>query len=459
MARHTDMWKSALIHSLLIPALLGVSAVAQEPARLTLSQAVSIALEKNPIRKAAMAEERASQADVSEARSGFMPRITFSEGVNRGNDPVYVFGTRLRQSRFTATDFALNRLNNPTPISDFVTRFGGQWTLFDSFSSSLNYKRAKQMKDAATQQLARADQQTEFRVIEAYYGVLLAGKQVELAEQTLKTAQAVLDRSKSRVESGLAVESDALTAQVNAAQRQQDLIQARNGLALARAQLNTALGVPSGTNYQVAEGLAERTLPTPALDELETAALKQRPDLKQVESQTSAQQTGVALAKAAFGPKVNVFGSWEMDNVNFTGNGSNNWVAGAEVQLDLFSGGQKLARLSHEKAMLERANAMKQAAQDNVRLEVQKAYYDHDAARQMLDVARASVAQAEESLRINQNRYDAGLITITELLSAEDAARASRTNYWQSVYRYETSYAGMEFADGSLNPQSPVVMK
>ena len=436
--------------------VVAVPAMAQQSSRLSLSQAVAVALEKNPLRKAAAAEEKASIADIHSARSAFMPAITFTESATRGNDPVYVFGTRLRQGRFTAADFALNSLNHPAPIGDFVTRFGGQWNIFDSFHSTLNFRRAKQMNEAAAQQLARVDQQTVFRVVQAYYGILLADKQVELAEQTLKTAQAVLDRSRSRVEAGMVVESDALAAQVNVAMRQQDAIRARNAAAFARAQLTTALGVPSGI-YEPAETLAEHPLPPLALDEAEARALKLRPDLKQIELQTNAQETGVKLAKAAFGPRVNAFGSWELDNASFAANGSNNWVAGAEIQLDLFSGGRKLAQLSHEKAMLERANEMKRAATDNVRLEVQQAFYDNDAARQMLDVARASVAQAEESLRINQNRYDTGLTTITDLLRAEDAARSSRTNYWESVFHYQTSYAALELASGSLNLQSPVV--
>ena len=441
---------------MLLLLILSRYAAAQQPSTLTVAQAVAMALEKNPLHKAAMAEQRVAQADVREARSAFLPRIAFSEGVARGNDPVFAFGTRLRQGRFTDSDFALNRLNHPAPISDFSTRFGGQWNVFDSFASSLSLRRARQMNNAAAQQLARSDQETVFRVIQAYHALLLAGKQQELAEQTVKTAQSVLELSQARVQAGTVVESDLLAAQVNLATRRQELIRARNAVAMARAQLSVAIGLPDGA-FDAAAPLQERVLPNPALAEAETQALQQRPDLKQIASQTGAQETGVRLAKAAFGPRVNLIAGWEMDKAAFAGNGGNNWVAGAEVQFDLFAGGQKVARLSREKALLDRAGALQQAAKDGVRLEVRRAYYDYDAARQTMDVARTVVAQAEEGLRINQNRYDAGLITITDLLRAEDAARGSRTTYWESVSRYQTSYAALELAVGSLNPQSAVV--
>ena len=66
--------------------------------------------------------------------------------------------------------------------------------------------------------------------------------------------------------------------------------------------------------------------------------------------------------------------------------------------------------------------ALKQAAADAVRLEVRQAYYDLDSSRQQVEVARAAISQAQESLRIDRDRYDGGLLTITDLLSAEENA-------------------------------------
>jgi outer membrane protein TolC len=69
------------------------------------------------------------------------------------------------------------------------------------------------------------------------------------------------------------------------------------------------------------------------------------------------------------------------------------------------------------------------------------------------------VRQAEESLRIVQNRYDAGLTAISELLGAEDAARGAMQDYWEAIYRYLTGYAGLELATGVLGLQSPLVTR
>ncbi len=440
-------------------AVATASAQQEQPSSLTLQQAVNIALEKNPLRKAALADTKAASADVREARSILMPRLTFSETATRGNDPVYVFGGELRQQRFTAADLAFNKLNSPVPFGNFATRFGGSWNLFDSFASWHGINRAKKMTEAAGQQLDRTDQEIVFRVVRAYYQVLLAAKQLEVAEQAVKTAQAIMDRSQTRLDSGLAVQSDLLTAKVHMAARQQEAIRARNNMEMARAELNTAMGIPLDAPAQPSEVLAEHALPIPTLQEVERQALVNRPDLQRVQSEEAAQRQSVAMAKSAFGPRVNAFAGWEMDNPTFVaGGGGNNWLGGIEVQYDIFQGGEKRAELSRQRALEEKVVAMKQVASDGVRLDVRRAYYNLDSARQELDVARAAIAQAQESLRINQDRYDSGLTTITDLLGAEEATRRSQTDYWEAVYRFHASYADLELASGSLNVQSPVVM-
>jgi outer membrane protein len=436
--------------------LCGTGLAESEP--LSLQQAVAIAMEHNPQRKAALADTRGAKASVKEAQSGYLPRLTFSETAVVSNDPVFVFGTRLRQNRFTAADFALNQLNNPAAIGNFATHFGLQWNVFDSFVTAATVRQATHEKTASDQRLARAGQIVIFRVIQAYYGLLFAGRQLEVAEHATGTAQSVLEESRARFEAGSSVESDYLSAQVNLASREQELVRARNALALAHAQLNLAMGIAAEHDYQAVERAAPPQLHPPALPEAESRALRDRPDLKESGEQVAVNEARMHAAKSSFGPRVRAFAGSELDNINPLGNGGSNWTAGAELQFDIFSGGEKSARLASAHAGLEQAQATRQVAQDGVRLDVRQAWYDFDSARQTVDVTRGAAAQAEEALRIVNNRYQAGMTTITEMLHAEDAARTAATSYWEAVYRLSTSYAALELAMGALTPQSPVVM-
>jgi outer membrane protein len=443
-----------MLASIFIPAF----ARGQEPSPITLQQAVKIALEKSPALKAALADAKAASADVREARSSVLPHVQFFENITDGNDPVYVFGTKLRQHQFTTADFALNALNEPTPFTNFATGFGGTWNLFDSFANWHTISRAERAKDAAEQQLSRTDQEVILGVVDSYYRVLLAKSELQVAQQAMNTAQSILDRTKNRVDAGVAIESDYLTAQVRFATRQQELIRAQNNLALARAQLSTSMGVPAGSEFDPADTLAERALPTISLDDAEKLALQKRPDLLQIRAEEAAQQQSVAVAKSAFGPRVIAFANWEADNPTFvSGGGGNSWTAGVEISFDVFEGGAKRARLAHEQDVQDKLEASREQTTDAIQMQVRRAYYDLDSALQQIRVTRSSIAESQESLRLNQDRYDAGLLTITDLLASEDVARGAQTDYLEALYRYYSGYAYLELASGMLSIQSPVV--
>jgi len=78
-------------------------------------------------------------------------------------------------------------------------------------------------------------------------------------------------------------------------------------------------------------------------------------------------------------------------------------------------------------------------------------------ARQRVDVSRQARSEAEESLRIIQNRYEAGLASITDLLQVEATHTAAQKNYLNALFDYRLSFAALELATGELQPDSPAV--
>jgi outer membrane protein TolC len=438
----------------LLAGWLASPSAAQQP-KLTLQQAVAAALESNPARKMAAAELAQAEAGFRLSKAPLLPQIQFSESVARGDDAVFAFGTKLRQQVFTSADFGLPSLNRPSPISDFTTSFSGRWTAFDSFHTQFQMRRMSYLKQSAAASEGRTGQEVIYRVIDAYESVLIASREVEVARHAVETAEALRSESQVRVDAGLAVDSDALAAQVDLATRQEELIQARGAQQSAWAELEAAVGVPLPQGPEGLEPLAEHSFTASALADEVEQAFKSRPDLKSLALRSSAQQAAVRSAKTDFGPRVDAFGSWQTDRHSFGGAGGSAWMAGAELRVDLLPF-EKQSRLQQEKASLQRAQAGEEAARSMVRVEVSRAYFGQQAAAKMVEVARSSMAQAEESLRILRNRYDAGLVTLTDVLRAEDADRQSRRGYWQAVYRSALSYAALRLATGTLNPEQVV---
>jgi len=440
--------------AILLTFFLASSSVAQEP-KLTLRQAVAAALEHNPALKLAAADVAISEAGFRLSKAPLLPQIQFSENLTRGDDPVYAFGTKLRQQVFQASDFGLNSLNRPSPLGNFTTAFSGRWVAFDSLHTQFQIKRASLLKQGAAASSGRTGQEVIYRVVEGYESVLISTREVEVARHAVETAQALYGQSRTRVDAGLVVESDALSAQVNLAARQQELIQAQGAEQTAWSELEAAIGVALAQRPEDLEQLAEHNFATSALADEVEQAFKNRSDLKSLALQISAQQAAVKSAKSEFGPRVDTFGSWQTDRQSFAGSGGSNWMVGAELRVDLLPI-EKRSRLQQEKTALLRAQAGEESARSMIRVEVSRAYFGHQSAAKMVEVARDSMTQSAESLRILRNRYDAGLVPLTDVLRAEDAERQSQSSYWQAVYHNALSYAALRLATGTLNAEQVV---
>ena len=85
------------------------AATAQDP--LTLRQAVDQALGQSPQAAIAHASDQEAKSAATMAHTQLLPHLNFTEDISGGDDPVYAFGTRLRQGQFTQADFALDALN------------------------------------------------------------------------------------------------------------------------------------------------------------------------------------------------------------------------------------------------------------------------------------------------------------------------------------------------------------
>jgi outer membrane protein len=443
--------------------LAGTPAVAQStasnapPAALTLKEAVQTALEKNPSVQAADAYAKAVEQGIRVARAGRYPRQDFSEGFTRGNNPVYVFGSLLTQRQFTAANFDLGTLNVPSPLDNFRTAFTASMPLYDAGQISRQTKNARLEAQGASEARNRTRQQIIFGVVQAYLNELLAREDVQVAQSSVDLTKADLARAENRQQQGLAVPSDVLSAQVQLAQSKEELLGAQNAVAVAQAALNVAMGLPEDAPTQVAGRLKEINIQPGTLEEHQNRALAMRPDYHQAELGKERADNGIRMARAEFLPKLNLFSSWEVDNQTFATRGGNNWAMGATLNFNLFDGGANRARLAESKARERQAEAMRSRMASAVRLQVREAYLNLETARQRVDVSRDAVSQAEESLRIIQNRYEAGLATITDLLRAETARATARMNNLNAVFDYRLGYAALELATGELAADSPAV--
>jgi len=433
-----------------------VSAVAQTKS-FTLEQAVTMALRSNPALHARQDEADAAKARVGQARAAWFPRLDASQEFTRGNNPVYVFGTLLTQRNFTAANFALAGLNAPAPLDNFQTRLDAQMTLFDSGKTYLREKGARKLATAADYQTEQARQDLILRVAQSYYGVIVAREDLQAAQEALHAAEANEQRVHALEQAGQVVSSDLLSAQVFRAQMNDREIRAENTLEVVQLNLGRELGLPPGAMPEPTATLGEPGAGSRSLEEWQRAGLAQRPLLRAAELGGEAAATSRKLAKAAFGPQVGLFADIERDAETLGGPSGTNWTAGARVDINLFAGGADRYRLAETVAREHQAKDELDWLRSGVELQVRQSYLETAAAARRAAAARDAVAEAQDSLRIIQNRYEAGLVTITELLRAQTAQLEAKTGYLAALHDWQVARAQLEHAAGELTAQSKLI--
>ena len=417
---------------------------------LTLQEAIKTGVVKNPKITAARSQVDASEARVSQARSGFFPRVDVSESFNRTNNPMWAFGTKLNQEVISQADFDPERLNDPETIDNFATTLSVTLPIYDKGQIRSGLTQAKLGHKANFELEDRIRQQVIVDVIVSYTGVLLALEQLKVVNQTLKTARAHCDMVRSRFQSGLVVKSDMLRAEVRIAELEQERLQAQSQVEVACAALNAAMGVEIDSSFHLVTAL-ERAMEAPgSLETWISRSMENRPDLQQMRFQEMIAEEQVTKAKTAHLPGLYLSGTYEINSEDFSET-ANNYAVGAVVSLNLFSGLGLQSKVHEAMAMLRQTQAMARQLELGVRVETRQAFFMAQSAHKRIGVAQAAVAQAEEGLRIVRNRYESGLFTIVNLLDAEVALQQARTNYFRSLHDFEVAMAQLNLAAGIID--------
>jgi outer membrane protein len=429
------------------------SAHAQE--RLTLAQAAARVLENNPELAIDGPGQQAARADFKATRAGYLPRLDFEQSYLAGNNPVFVFGTLLTQRRFTAAHFALPSLNNPDAIDNIQSRVALQQNIWDFGRTHDRREEARLGVDAVDRSHADHVRQVLLGVYQAYYSASLARESLATARVALQSAEAIAAQAKSRVEHGLAVEADLLRSRVYLSEARQQVIQAQGQSDIARVQLNRLMGEALDAPSLETAPLEPKVLPLPAEETLVSEQRRQRPDYQRLLTELQQAETAVRSKQKDFLPTLSGFTGWEADNPSVHQYGGNNWTAGVTLRWNVFAGGADAAQLEASRLRVDQKRKQIAAMESAMALELRKALVECRAAQEQVTAAQAAEAEAQEGLRILRNRYDAGLATMTDLLSAETARSSARTALAGAIYKYKVSFAQVEHAAGVLSPTSP----
>lgn len=409
---------------------------------ISLDEAIAAAQKRHPLMERAASIEEQQHGAVREAKAALYPSISLAEDVLYSNDPVFAFGSKLRQGRFNADDFALEALNHPAPLSNFSASATGSWTIFDGKSARHKVEGAKTSLSAAQFTNRYTAEQLAAQIATLYYRVLMAEDQVSVAERAVKRTAEIDDSTGDRVRSGMSLESDEGRTHLAFRNAQDDLASAKSNVTLARKDLFAAIGEPA----------SERSLIRPdisATGNSTTGDPNQRFDVQALRSQEQTARQDLAAIKSGAWPQLIAFGHVENDAEQFVTNGNGNWTIGAKIQLNLLDGGLRKAREQEAEARIHNLRAQEKSTLLEADSTIAGLKTQIDDLYRRLSTAAEAVRIQQETLQTSRDRYSSGLATITDVLTSEADVSNAEFIRVRTYYQLCITKANLALVSGS----------
>ncbi|MGZ5526954.1 MAG: TolC family protein, partial [Methylomonas sp.] len=414
-------------------------------------QAIEHALANNPDMQ--IAAERISQAEsqLGVALSAFYPQVTAKVGYEHSNNPAQVFSMVVAQRDFSSN--SINNINNPGYRQNFRPEIIGKLSLFRGGQDYQNSKAAELGIDAAEFERSRVRNALIEAVTASYYAYLAAQEAQKVAQDSISAIDSELKQSKLRYEAGTVLKSDVLSLEVKLAEAQEAQIRAANGIEVAKAGLATLLGLSADQTFTVASASSSSALPKPkpinSFNDLLELAMTQRPEVKAAANQVEISQRLVKSAQGAYLPKADAYVSYGQDSRNPGFYSSkDNVTAGVSVQMDLFSGLETKNRVSAAERKAAEARETERKAKLAIEQEVKVAFLKLEEALARMRVAEASVASAEEALRLVGEQRRAETVVVTRYIEAEVARNQAHSNTIAAQYDALSAEAALKKAVG-----------
>ncbi|HLH45028.1 MAG TPA: TolC family protein [Bryobacteraceae bacterium] len=409
-------------------------AMAQAPRRLSLAEAQQTALRNHPRIASASLMAEAAKSVVAESRSAYYPFVAGNfTSVGAEHSSTLAAGA-------VQTSSLYSRVAAGVTVGQLIADFGRTRRLVES---------AELRASAEEQSLQNTRAQILIQVDRAYYKALAADAVLKVAQAVLDNRRLVLRQVTALAQSSLKSTLDVSFADVAASDAELALVAAENDAAAGRARLAAALGARQTESFE----LTDEPLPPalePSPEGLIAQALKERPDLAALRLASDAAHRFAEAERALSRPTVTLMGvAGGLPETDPRLNGTYS-AAGVNLTVPVLNGKLYVARRAEAEL---RAQALDRNVEDltvQISEQVRVAWLEANTAFLRLDVTARLVAQAEQSLRLAQVRYDNGLGSIVELNQAQVSQVSAAIAAAGAKYDYLSRRAELAFEMGVL---------
>jgi outer membrane protein len=421
--------------SILVAMMACGAAQAQHTIRLTLAEAQRLAIQNNPQFSAAKYTAAAANQVPNQYRAAMQPNLSGNlTAVGADN------GSRIAAGGLT-NPVVYDRIGSGLTISQLITDFG----------------RTSNLVGMAKMQAAAQDQFTEatradilLATSNAYFAVLSAQAVLQVVDETVKARQTVVDQVTALAESKLRSTLDVSFANVNLSGAKLLQVQAQNELQAAEARLATAMGLPGGAVFVLADEPMPPVL-AGRVQDLIDSAIQNRPELKDLRLLQSAAERLAKAEHALYFPTVGVLGTAGFAPAAEAQVPGRYGAIGMNISIPIFNGGLFKARQTEAELKAKAAGATVNDQQNSIIRDLRIAYLNAATAYDRMALTQELLQQAQLAMDLSQSRYDLGLAAIVELSQAQLNLTSAQIANTTARYDYQAQRINVDFQTGVLH--------
>ena len=381
-----------------------------------------------------------AKADVNQASSLFLPNVSASFTGIKTNSPLMAFGTKLNQKSVTMQDFDPTLLNDPEAIGNFNTKLEVMQPLIN-LDGFYGRKAAIAKADAYKLQADRTREYLEVEGYKAYLQLQLVYKAANVLERASKTSDENLKLVENYFKQGMVQKSDLLNVmvRVNEVKNQHQMM--LSNVKNASNYLSFLLNENPDYIYKPIEDIDTQI----QINQYPMMLNPERKDVQAIEKSTLAYQNMSKMNTLSLVPRINAFGSYELNDRKLLGFGASNYLVGVQMSWSIFDGNKTLSKVQKSKIDFLKAKEEGEMYRAQNQLELNKTIRQLSDAERKAKTSELAFEQSAEVFKIRKNRFQQGLEKTSDILMAETQMYQKELEYLQSVFEFNFTKKYLDF--------------
>lgn len=421
------------IVSLILPTM------AQESRYLSVNEAIETAVKNNSNVKMADLDIQTANANYRQTDAVFLPQVNVDYTALSTNNPLNAFGFLLQHQSVTAADFDPAKLNYPNASQDYSAKAEVRMPLLN-LDMLYARKGAKAQEEMYKYKKQRTSEYIEFEVKKAYSQLQFSYQAKDILQKSLADVKQIYESVNNFYKQGLVQKSDVLNAQVQVNTIETALTKAESNIKNASDGLKLLMGLEIDDTVFSTDVQMQKTS---ALAMTSISAM--RSDLMALGKALDASDMMVKSAKMALLPRINAFGAYQFNDAKPLRFGSDSYLIGINLSWNIFSGNQNRSKIKSYQFQRNKVEEQLNLQKSQSQLELNKTSRELNDSQIEINKQQTSVEQADEALRITNNRFKEGLMNTTDLLTAQAQLSKQQLQLAQAIMSYNITQSYLEF--------------